>query len=100
MKVGEIMGVPVEGEPVQIHSFKHNGHIHRIWDETTVLKGSQNLVIGGNDRTIVTESDGRTWVTREPAITYFHAQAMVQYHWDVKGRWNLLLLQFKFSIYL
>jgi protein associated with RNAse G/E len=31
-------------------------------------------VIGGNDRTVVTESDGRTWVTREPAICYFHAQ--------------------------
>ncbi len=31
-------------------------------------------MIGGNDRTVVTESDGRTWVTREPAICYFHAQ--------------------------
>ncbi len=74
MKVGENMGVPIEGEPVQIHSYKHNGHIHRVWEETTVLKGSQNLVIGGNDRTIVTESDGRTWITREPAICYFHSQ--------------------------
>jgi len=52
---GENMGVPIEGEPIQIHSYKHNGHIHRVWEETTVLKGSQNLVIGGNDRTIVTE---------------------------------------------
>ena len=70
------MVVPIEGEPIQIHSYKHNGHIHRIWDETMILKGTQNLIIGGNDRTIVTESDGRTWVTREPAICYFHSQ-----HW-------------------
>ncbi|TYR79240.1 DUF402 domain-containing protein [Priestia megaterium] len=68
------MGFPMEGETIQIHSYKHDGHIHRIWDRTTVLKSTNNLVIGGNDRTIVTESDGRTWVTREPAICYFHAQ--------------------------
>ena len=68
------MGSPMEGETIQIHSYKHNGFIHRVWEETTVLKGSQNLVIGGNDKTIVTESDGRTWITREPAICYFHSK--------------------------
>ncbi|RLQ92369.1 nucleoside tri-diphosphate phosphatase [Falsibacillus albus] len=70
------MAVPVEGEGIQIHSYKHDGKLHRVWDETMVLKGTKNLVIGGNDRTIVTESDGRTWVTREPAICYFHGE-----HW-------------------
>jgi protein associated with RNAse G/E len=66
------MTIPAEGESVQIHSYKHNGHIHRVWEETVVVKATENIVIGGNDRTIVTESDGRTWVTREPAICYFH----------------------------
>ncbi|MDX8362345.1 MULTISPECIES: DUF402 domain-containing protein [Bacillaceae] len=70
------MGFPMEGDKIQIHSYKHDGHIHRIWEETTVLKGTKNLVIGGNDRTMVIESDGRTWITREPAICYFHAK-----HW-------------------
>ena len=42
---------------VQIHSYKHNGSIHRMWEETTILKGTQSLVIGANDRTVVTESD-------------------------------------------
>jgi protein associated with RNAse G/E len=65
------MGFPNEGEKIQIHSYKHNGFIHRIWEETTVLKGTSSLVIGANDRTLVTESDGRTWITREPAICYF-----------------------------
>jgi len=64
----------MEGETIQIHSYKHNGHIHRIWEETTVLKGTNTVVIGGNDRTMVTESDGRTWITREPAICYYHSQ--------------------------
>ncbi|MCY8234067.1 DUF402 domain-containing protein [Priestia endophytica] len=67
---------PAEGEPIEIQSYKHDGHIHRIWDETMILKGTQTLMIGGNDRTVVTESDGRKWVTREPAICYFHSQ-----HW-------------------
>lgn len=68
------MGVPMEGEKIQIHSYKHNGRIHRVWDETTILKATKSIVIGGNDRTMVTESDGRTWITREPAICYFHTQ--------------------------
>jgi protein associated with RNAse G/E len=70
------MAFPAEGETIQIHSYKHDGHIHRIWEETMVLKATERVVIGCNDRTIVTESDGRTWMTREPAICYFHAE-----HW-------------------
>jgi len=37
-----------------------------------VLKTTENAIIGVNDHTLVTESDGRRWVTREPAIVYFH----------------------------
>lgn len=70
------MSVPTEGEKIQIHSYKHNGRIHRVWQETTVLKGTKNIVIGANEKTLVTESDGRTWLTREPSICYFHAE-----HW-------------------
>ncbi|KZE37870.1 hypothetical protein AV656_10135 [Bhargavaea cecembensis] len=70
------MANPKEGETVQIHSYKHDGKIHRVWQETTVLKGTRNVVIGANERTLVIESDGRTWLTREPSIVYFHAQ-----HW-------------------
>ncbi|KZZ84467.1 MULTISPECIES: DUF402 domain-containing protein [Bacillaceae] len=68
------MGLPAEGETIQIHSYKHNGKLHRIWEETMILKGTDSLIIGGNDRTTVVESDGRTWITREPAICYFHAK--------------------------
>ncbi|SIT93184.1 nucleoside tri-diphosphate phosphatase [Edaphobacillus lindanitolerans] len=70
------MAIPKEGEKVQIHSYKHDGKIHRVWQETTVLKGTKNIIIGANERTLVIESDGRTWLTREPSIVYFHAE-----HW-------------------
>ncbi|MDF2557171.1 MAG: hypothetical protein K0R71_999 [Bacillales bacterium] len=65
---------PREGDRYQTHSYKHNGHIHRIWQESTVLKASQYIMIGANERTLVIEADGRTWITREPAIGYFHYQ--------------------------
>ena len=70
------MSIPREGETIQVHSYKHDGNIHRVWQETTVLKGTRNIVIGANERTLVTEADGRTWLTREPSICYFHAE-----HW-------------------
>jgi len=35
-----------------------------------VLKTTENAIIGVNDHTLVTESDGRRWVTREPAIVF------------------------------
>ena len=37
-----------------------------------VLKTTENALIGVNDHTLVTERDGRRWITREPAIVYFH----------------------------
>ncbi|GAB3804130.1 DUF402 domain-containing protein [Virgibacillus kimchii] len=41
-----------------------------------MLKGTESVVIGANDKTLVWESDGRSWITREPAICYFHSK-----HW-------------------
>ena len=63
---------PREGEFITIKSYKHDGSLHRTWRDTMVLKTSENALIGLNDHTLVTESDGRRWVTREPALVYFH----------------------------
>ncbi len=64
---------PKEGEFITLKSYKHNGSLHRTWRDTMVLKTSENTLIGCNDHTLVTESDGRRWLTREPALVYFHA---------------------------
>lgn len=66
------MPIPKEGDYIAIQSYKHNGKLHRIWRDTMVLKTSEDELIGCNDHTLVTESDGRRWITREPAIVYFH----------------------------
>lgn len=61
----------VIGKKYQIHGYKHNGHIHRAWDEAILLDIHDEYLIFGNERTQVTESDGRTWRTKEPAVLYF-----------------------------
>ncbi len=60
------------GEKFRIHSYKHDGSIHRSWDEAVLLEIHNDYLIFGNDRTVVQESDGRTWKTKEPAVLYFY----------------------------
>ena len=59
------------GKRYEIHSYKHNGCIQRAWDEAVLLEIHDDYLIFGNERTKVTESDGRMWRTKEPAILYF-----------------------------
>ena len=59
------------GEKLEIHSYKHNKNIHRTWDEAVILDIKDDYIVCGNNRTLVTESDGRTWRTKEPAVIYF-----------------------------
>ncbi|MBR2246866.1 MAG: DUF402 domain-containing protein [Bacilli bacterium] len=59
------------GKNYKIHSYKHNHKIHRTWDEAVLLEIHDDYLIFGNSKTKVTESDGRTWHTKEPAVLYF-----------------------------
>ena len=59
------------GEKYIIHSYKHDGRIHRAWDEAILLDETDEYLVFGNERTKVIESDGRSWKTREPAIMYY-----------------------------
>ena len=61
-----------KGERFIIHSYKHDGSIHRAWDEAVLLEESDDYLVFGNERTRVIESDGRTWKTKEPAILFFY----------------------------
>ena len=59
------------GKKYLIHAYKHDGKIHRSWDEAVLLEIHDDYLVFGNERTKVTESDGRTWRTKEPAVLYF-----------------------------
>ena len=59
------------GDKLQIQCYKHNGKIHRSWSEALVLDVKKDYIVCGNNKTAVTEADGTTWKTKEPAIMYF-----------------------------
>lgn len=68
-------GKPQKGDVVKIIAYKHDGSIHRIWHKNIVLEADEQVLILANNRTLVTESDGRTWVTKEIALVYFHSES-------------------------
>ncbi len=60
------------GDRFIIHSYKHDGNIHRSWDEAILLEINDDYLVFGNEKTNVVESDGRSWRTKEPAIIFFY----------------------------
>lgn len=72
------------GDKLQIHCYKHNGKIHRTWDEAVVLEVNDEFLVCGNNQAKVTENDGRTHRTKEPAIIFFY-----------KNNWFNVIAQFK-----
>lgn len=72
------------GKLYQIQCYKHNEKIHRAWDEAVLLDVKNDYMVFGNNKTLVTESVGNTWKTKEPAIMYFF-----------KEKWFNIIVQFK-----
>ncbi len=72
------------GDRYQIQCYKHDGKIHRAWDEAIVLDIKKDYMVFGNSKTLVTESEGTTWRTKEPAIIYFF-----------KNKWYNVIAQMK-----
>ena len=71
-KLDIVVHNPREGEFITVKSYKHDGSLHRTWRDSMILKTSDQAIIACNDHTLVTESDGRRWLTREPALLYYH----------------------------
>ncbi|MFV0479084.1 MAG: DUF402 domain-containing protein [Anaerorhabdus sp.] len=62
-------------QQVYIQSFKHDGSLHRTWAQGYVVEAEENQFVAVTDKTWVIESDGRRWLTREPAICFFYPDA-------------------------
>lgn len=60
------------GENVYIESFKHDGSVHRVWSMGYVIDVQEDFYVIVTDHTWVVESDGRRWLTKEPAICFFY----------------------------
>ncbi len=69
----------------KIYAYKHNGDFHRMWNESEILKETKDYIICHTpERTLVKESAGHFWKTREPAIAYFS-----------KKRWFNIIIMYK-----
>jgi protein associated with RNAse G/E len=68
---------------IQIKSFKHNGHIHRIWYENWQvpsadlhpLHQTESMQVFVNHGTRIREADGKEWMSKVPGVTFFLPQA-------------------------
>lgn len=79
------------GDRIQIQSYKHNGKVHRFWEEAIVLDIQKDYIVLGNKNILVTRAEGICWKTKEPAIIYYF-----------KDRWYNIIGQMKkegFSYY-
>lgn len=72
------------GDKLQIQCYKHNGKIHRAWDEAMLLDEKKEYLVFGNMKTLVTEAEGNTWRTKEPSVLYFF-----------KDKWFNIICQLK-----
>lgn len=64
--------IPEVGSYVYIQSFKHDGSLHRTWCKGFVIEADSSHIVAVTSRSWVIESDGRKWLTREPAICFFY----------------------------
>ena len=71
------------GDNLELHCYKHNGKINSI---STVIDIQDDYIVCGDFKTTITESDGSTHKTKEPAIMFFY-----------KNRWFNILAQLKKS---
>lgn len=72
------------GDEFKIQCYKHNGKVHRFWNEAVIIDVKKDYIVCSNNRTLVIESDGSTRKTREPAVMYFF-----------KDRWFNVIAQLK-----
>lgn len=67
-----------------IKSFKHDGHLHRMWLENALVPDtllheshkSEAMHIFINCQTKIVEADGKEWVSRIPGVSFF-----IPKHW-------------------
>ncbi len=72
------------GTNYPIQCYKHDGKINCSWHEAVVIDIQKDYIVCANSKSLVTESDGSMWKTKEPAILYFF-----------KDRWFNVITQLK-----
>jgi protein associated with RNAse G/E len=60
------------GSIFHVHCYKHDGKVHKSWNEVVLICETDEFLICGNDNAKVIEADGRSWRTGEPAIIFYN----------------------------
>jgi hypothetical protein len=60
------------GDILTINCYKHNGVLNQVSEEAMVLEVTEDRLICANDRTKITEDDGKSYRTNEIAILIFY----------------------------
>ncbi|WP_270165318.1 DUF402 domain-containing protein [Paenibacillus sp. SYP-B4298] len=66
-------------QPCIIKSFKHDGHLHRMWLQNWLVPPSrldaahvsESMIVLINQQTPIQESDRKVWVSKVPAVSFF-----------------------------
>ena len=72
------------GSWIRTQSYKHDGSLHRTWDNMMVIDANADYIVTGSCASRVVECDGRIWYTKEPAVSiyfkhnWFNVIAMVR----------------------
>lgn len=64
------------GDKLKIYCYKHDGSLEHTSEEAIVLENNEEYLVCGNGRTKITEKDGRSHMTNEPAVLFFYKK-----HW-------------------
>ena len=64
------------GDKLKIFCYKHDGTLEHTSEEAVVLENNEEYLVCGNGRTKITEKDGRSHMTNEPAVLFFYKN-----HW-------------------
>jgi protein associated with RNAse G/E len=64
------------GDKLKIYCYKHDGTLEHTSEEAVVLENNDDFLVCGNGRTKITEKDGRSHMTNEPAVLFFYKK-----HW-------------------
>ena len=64
-----------KGDKLSIYCYKHDGSLEHTSDSAVVLENNEDVLICGNGKTKITEKDGRSHMTNEPAILFFYKKA-------------------------
>jgi len=72
------------GDRLTIHCYKHNGLLYQTSSEATVIEVTDEMLVCADQNTKITEEDGRSYRTKQPAVLIFY-----------KNKWFNILGQLK-----